>query len=92
MSIGNKIPYVKDLYSLLQGYSSSRLDTQWAQYLYSALNAKKPNKFIRDLIRTTSQLLGLPIYNVYRDAMALLNKLDLFTAEDLNEMFKDFLD
>ena len=92
MSIGNKIPYIKDLYSLLQGYSSSRLDTQWAQYLYSAINTKKPSKFIRDTIRTASQIFGLPFYSIYRDTMALLNKLDLFTEEDLNEMFEDFLD
>jgi hypothetical protein len=90
MSIGNKIPYVKEMYSILQGYSSSRLDTQWAQYLYSALNTKKPSKAIRDLIRTSSQISGLPFYNVYRDVMAALNKLDLFTVEDLNEMFEDF--
>lgn len=92
MSIGNKIPYVKELYSLMQGYSSSRLDTQWAQYLYSAINAKKPSKRIKDSIRLISQLSGIPFYNVYRDTMAALNKLDLFTEEDLNEMFGDFDD
>ena len=90
MSIGNKIPFVKELYSVLQGYSSSRLDTQWAQYLYSALNAKKPSKNISFLIRLTSQLFGLPFYNMYRDTMATLNKLELFTTEDLNEMFGGF--
>lgn len=92
MSIGNKIPFVKELYSVLQGYSSSRLDTQWAQYLYSALNSKKPSKRIGFSIRLTSQLFGLPFYNVYRDTMAALNKLDLFTEDDLNEMFGDFED
>ena len=92
MSVGNKIPYVKELYSILQGYSSSRLDTQWAQYLYSTLNAKKPSKKISYSIKLISQLSGLPFYNVYRDSMALLNKLDLFTEDDLNEMFGDFDD
>ena len=92
MSIGNKIPYVKELYSLMQGYSSSRLDTQWVQYLYSAINAKKPSNRIKNSIRLISQLSGIPFYNVYRDTMAALNKLDLFTEEDLNEMFGDFDD
>ena len=92
MSIGNKIPYIKDLYSLLQGYSSSRMDTQWAQYFYNAMNAKKPSKAISYWTRTLSQLLGLPFYNVYRDTMATLNKIDLFSEEDINEMFEDFLD
>ena len=92
MSIGNKIPYVKDLYGALQGYSSSRMDIQWAQYLFSALNTKKPSKFVRDSIRSVSQLFGLPFYNAYRDLMAALNKLDLFTSEDLDELFGEFFD
>ena len=92
MSIGNKIPGIKELYSVLQGYSSSRLDTQWAQYLYSAVTSKKPSKVVSNVIRTFSQVFGLPFYNVYRDAIALLNKLDLFTVEDLNEMFEGFFD
>ena len=92
MSIGNKIPVIKELYSALQGYSSSRMDTQWAQYLYSAVNTKKPSTAIKNIIRTASQVFGLPFYNVYRDLMATLNKIDLFTAEDLNEMFEEFFD
>ena len=92
MSIGNKIPIIKEVYSALQGFSSSRLDTQWAQYLYGALNFKKPSTKISYGIRLVSQVSGLPFYNLYRDTMALLNKLDLFTEEDLNEMFGDFED
>jgi hypothetical protein len=92
LSIGNKIPWVKELYSLMQGYSSSRLDTQWAQYLYSAINAKKPSNRIKNSIRLISQLSGIPFYNVYRDPMAALSKLDLFTEKDLNEMCGDFDD
>ncbi len=89
MSIGNKLPFAKDIYGLMQGYSSSRMDTQWAQYLQYALNAKKPAKKLKYMIQFTSQISGLPFYNVYRDTMAVLNKLDIFTADDLNEMFGD---
>ena len=92
MSIGNKLPYVKETYSIMQGYSSSRMDTQWMQYLYSAITTRKPTKAIKDMIRLVSQISGLPFYNAYRDLMAALNKLDIFTEEDLNEMFEDFLD
>ena len=92
MSIGNKLPYIKEAYSFLQGYSSSRMDTQWLQYLQYALNAKKPAKKIKYMIQFVSQLSGLPFYNAYRDLMAALNKFHIFTADDLNEMFGDIED
>ena len=100
MSIGNKIPYVKEMYSLLQGFSSSRTDTQWMEELtrslttwYKIFNGKShPSTAIKYSIKTISTFTGLPFYNVYRDLMATLNKLDLFTEEDLNEMFGDFED
>ena len=98
MSIGNKIPYVKELYSFIQGFGSSRTDTQWMEEMtkaittwYKLFNGKgKGTTAIRYSIKAISDLSGLPFYNVYRDLMATLNKFDLFTAEDLNEMFEDF--
>ena len=100
MSIGNKIPYVKELYSAIQGFGSSRTDTQWMEEMtkaftawYKIFNGKgKPSTAIKYSIKAISDLSGLPFYNVYRDSMALLNKLDLFTTDDLNEMFGDFED
>ena len=60
---------------------------------YKIFNGKgNATTAIRYSIKAISDLSGLPFYNVYRDAMATLNKLDLFTAEDLNEMFEDFFD
>jgi hypothetical protein len=92
-----KIPYIKEIVSVLQGFSSSRTDTQWMQSFGYALKgwAKvlsgegNPVTAIKNTARTMSYLSGLPFYNTYRDFMALLNKLDIFTAEDLEEMFKD---
>ena len=86
MSIGNKLPYIKEAYSILQGYSSSRMDTQWmVNAYYTATNVIKHfegdgnwEKTIKYLIKSSSDLSGLPFYNVYRDAMALLDKLDIF--------------
>ncbi len=86
MSIGNKLPYIKEAYSILQGYSSSRMDTQWIVYTYNtASNFKKIldgegdwEKAIKNLIKAASDLSGLPGYNIFRDAMAILDKLDLF--------------
>ena len=100
MSIGSKIPYVKELYSFVQGFGSSRSDTQWMENMtkaittwYKIFNGKKnaPTTAIKYSIKAISDLSGIPVYNVYRDMMATFNKLDLFTADDLNEMFEDFL-
>ena len=101
MSITAKIPYIKEIHSILQGFSSSRTDTQWMDetvkalkgwYKFIAEGKGKPKTLIKYSIKGISDLSGLPFYNVYRDTMATLNKLDLFTAEDLNEMFGDFED
>jgi hypothetical protein len=86
MSIGNKLPYIKEAYSILQGYSSSRMDTQWmVNAYYTAASVIKHfegdgdwEKTIKYLIKSSSDLTGIPFFNVYRDAMAFLNKLDWF--------------
>jgi hypothetical protein len=85
MSIGNKLPYIKELYSIMQGYSSSRMDTQWATYLFKVYDGFSKHfegkgdwkKTLKNTIKGMSDLTGLPAYNVYRDAIALLEKLNL---------------
>lgn len=97
MSISGKIPYVKEIVSIAQGFSSSRSDTQWMQTFLSVIsNVFKmsqgdgnPSKLLRDGIKLSSFVSGLPFYNVYRDMMAALDKLDILTAEDLEEMLED---
>ena len=98
MSITAKIPYIKELVSIAQGFTSSRTDTQWMQSLGYAMQGimkiaeGKGNVHTtgKHLLRTLSYLSGLPFYNAYRDTMATLNKLDIFTAEELEEMLEDF--
>ena len=85
MSIGNKLPYFKDAYSILQGYSSSRIDTQWVQSInYMAKDVKKVvegegdvSKLIKDTLKFMSYVSGLPAYNAYRDLMAIVDKLGI---------------
>lgn len=97
MSIVGKIPYLKDGLSILQGYSPSRSDIQWMQSAYyTLLGIRKhlegegnPVTTIKNGIKTFSYLSGLPFYNAYRDAMATLDKLDILSSEELEEMFKD---
>lgn len=100
MSITGKIPYIKEIHSIVRGFSSSRSDTQWMEHTTNALigwwkifNGKgSASSVIKNSLKSTSEIVGLPFYNVYRDAMSVLNKLDLFTTEDLNEMFEDFFE
>ncbi len=100
MSITAKIPLIKEFHSFIQGFSSSRTDTQWMENITKAMTTwyklstegkGKTSTAIKYSIKAISDLFGIPFYNVYRDTMATLNKLDLFTEEDLNEMFEDFI-
>jgi hypothetical protein len=97
MSVGNKIPLVKEVYSAFQGYSSSRMDTQWAEYLISGVNTWKKilagegegkgDKAIKDLLKAFSNISGFAFYNVYRDLMATLFKLGILDKEDIEDLF-----
>ena len=97
MSILNKIPYAKEVVSMLQGYSSSRTDTQWMQYMtytitgIGKLIAGEGNVYTtaKNAMRGFSQMTGLPLYNAWRDVTALLDKTELLSAEELEEIFND---
>lgn len=97
MSIIGKIPFLKDIISIFSGYSPSRLDMQGVQSLYYAWNSVKKNLQGEGSVATTlkhslkawSSLSGLGFFNAYRDAMALLNKLEILTPEELEEMLND---
>lgn len=99
MSILNKIPYAKETVSMLQGYSSSRTDTQWLQYLtYTYSGFKKllegeGNAYttLKNAMRAFSYGTGLPVYNVWRDSAAVLDKTEILTAEELEELINDTL-
>ena len=90
MSIGNKLPLVKEAYSYFQGYSSSRMDTQWMEQIFKTLETIEKlysgkgdlKKTIKTFTKAMSDLLGIPFYNVFRDAMALLDNLDIFDEEE----------
>ena len=98
MSITAKIPYIKELHSIVKGFGSSRTDTQWMEAMTQAFRSwikvangeGNPFKSVKNSLKALSYLLGLPFYNAFRDVIATLNKLDLFTEEDFNEMFGDF--
>lgn len=99
MSITGKLPYIKDLVSVVQGYSASRTDAQWMTHLFSAGKAwykiisgdgeGQGVKAFKNTLRTFSDISGLAFFNVYRDLMAALNKLDILTAEELEELIDE---
>ena len=97
MSLTAKIPYIKEMHSIIKGFGTSRTDTQWMESIANTLRQwfkifggeGNPEKAIKNTLRTVSDVMGLPFYNVYRDFMAALNKLDILTAEELEEMFED---
>jgi hypothetical protein len=99
MGIVGKVPYLKEIISQFQGYSSSRADTQWIQSLVWAVNSwknvllkgktEKTPTAIKHTLRSFSTFVGLPIYNLYRDVTSIA---DMLTPEDLEEMFKDFFE
>ena len=98
-SITAKIPWLKEAVSIFQGFSSTRMDTQWIQTFSNTLKQVSklmqgegsPTKLIKNSLQTISYAFGLPFYNAYRDFMAILNKLDILTAEELDEILEDFI-
>lgn len=97
MNILNNIPYAKEAMSMMQGFSSSRTDTQWMQYLtytitgFGKLLEGEGNAYTtaKNAMRAFSYATGLPFYNVWRDSTALLDKTEALTAEELEEMFNE---
>jgi hypothetical protein len=96
MSIGNKLPGVKEAYTIMQGYSSSRMDTQWFEYLFGTITTwgkvfageeGQGDKAIKNGLKLASSITGYAFYNAYRDFMALLYKLDILEPEDIEELF-----
>ena len=76
MSLVGKIPYIKDMVSIFQGYGASRTDIAWMESLYKALtgtwklftsDSTNPGKVAKNWIKFVSSAKGLPLYNIYRD-------------------------
>ena len=100
MSLLGKIPYVKDVISIFQGYSSGRMDTQWAEYAYYSVNGIKkmlegkggnPYQMAKNAVRAFSYVSGLPFYNLNRDLKATLDSLGIVSTEELEEMFNEVI-
>lgn len=91
MSLIQKIPGLKEIASFFQGYSSSRMDTQWASYAVYAFNDLKKifegkgnvYKTTSDFVKAFSYMTGLPFYNILRDTNALSDKVLGMSIEEI---------
>ena len=83
----SKLPYLRDLVSIWQGFTNKRMDTEWMNYWVTAIKALVKDWMPNDkgevngftwstaykTMRALSTTTGLPIGNSVRDVMALWN-------------------
>lgn len=82
LSISAKLPFVKDIVSVMQGYSIDRPDMQWistAKNVWTSwskiFGGEKDvtYKTVYNTLKAASQATGLPISNAVRDCVAIWN-------------------
>lgn len=86
MSVTSKIPYIKELHSVIKGYRTSRSELAWAEDAWNAGNriAKLVQgegdfeKTLRACLKALSELTGLPGFSAYRDGYALIETIGDF--------------
>lgn len=71
------IPYVKDAISILQGYESSRMDTQLFSNIADSVTMlfdsnKSPWEKVKTILGTVGMATGIPFKNVIRDAEMII--------------------
>ena len=90
LSLFAKIPYLRDLKSLYDGYDIERQDTAVFADLIKAIKAtgsesKTPMEKIRKLAEATANIFGVPLKNVLRDAEAIARTLWNFAFDDITD-------
>lgn len=97
ISILGKIPYAKEMLSMLEGFSSSRTDTQWMQYTVYTINGVKKilegdgNAYTttKNALRAVSYLSGIPFYNAWRDSLSVTDTFGLLEFTDVEDILND---
>ncbi|MFA5382179.1 MAG: hypothetical protein WC356_03365 [Candidatus Micrarchaeia archaeon] len=82
----NMIPFGKDIWGIAGGYAPSRPDLQAVQRLiwaaqgwlkvFNGTDAKVSTKLITNTITALSTATGIPVANIYRDVMSVIDTLD----------------
>ena len=86
----NKLPFVRDVVSILEGFSNKRMDTEWVEDLVSAYKALKRDIETGEFrwgtayacMNALSTMTGLPISNAARDGVALWNSIVVQSVPD----------
>ena len=86
----NKLPFLRDAVSIIQGFSNKRMDTEWMEYWMQAINAVIKDFKDGDFrwgtafkaMRALSTVTGLPVANTARDAIALWNTFVVQSVPD----------
>ena len=90
ISIFAKIPYIRDLKSIYDGYDIERQDTAVFADLIEAIKAtgsetKTPLEKTRKLAEAAANVFGVPLKNVLRDAEAIARTLWNFAFDDITD-------
>lgn len=90
ISIFAKIPYIRDLKSIYDGYDIERQDTAVFADLIEAIKAtgsetKTPFEKTRKLAEAVANIFGVPLKNVLRDAEAIARTLLNFAFDDITD-------
>lgn len=90
ISIFAKIPYIRDLKSIYDGYDIERQDTAVFADLIEAIKAtgsetKTPFEKTRKLAEAAANVFGVPLKNVLRDAEAIARTLWNFAFDDITD-------
>lgn len=90
ISIFAKIPYIRDLKSIYDGYDIERQDTAVFADLIEAIKAtgsenKTPFEKTRKLAEAVANIFGLPLKNILRDAEAIARTLWNFAFDDITD-------
>jgi hypothetical protein len=83
-SFANKIPYINLIISALQGFTPSRLETDWMSSLTRALKEAgkiiagdgELEKLLDYSLKALSDASGIAGYNIYRDGRAFIEMLN----------------
>jgi len=75
------IPLLKDVFSVMQGYSATRMDQQYIASTWSAWNnivkavenGEVTYKTVYSVMKAISQITGIPLSNLMRDGVAIWN-------------------
>lgn len=83
MNPGTYIPFIRDIVSIVQGYDVERSDMTvvsdiWNAWKKMGRDDLPPYRKVEDFVGSISQIFGLPVKNIMRDARGIYNTINSF--------------